>query len=1308
VAKLQHPNIVQIFHIDEHGGCPFFEMEYVGGGSLADQLVGIPCSPRSAARLVETLAHAMAEAHRLGIVHRDLKPANILLTTDGTPKVTDFGLAKSIGSESNLTQSGAIMGSPSYMAPEQAEGKTKQVGPAADVYALGAILYEQLTGRPPFRGETLLDTIQQVKTAEPVPPSRLVAGLPRDVETIALKCLSKDPARRYDSAIALAEDLRRFRVGKPIVARPVGSMERTWRWCRRNPAIAGALAAAAAALVAVAGFALLYADQQTRFGHQQAQARRQADLSLAVSEFERGHALCEQGEIGPGLLRMISSWRSAVSAGDPDWPNAVRAGLASWQREYNGPEAVLSFAGLFDAALSPDKNTILTGGRDKTARLWNVSTSEPIGLPMLHDGVVRAVAFSPDGKTIATGSHDGTVRIWDATTGTSIGKPLQHGRRVWTIAFSPDGKTLLSGSVDETAQLWRTATGTPIGPTLRHGWMIMAVAFSPDSKTALTGGTDGTARFWDVATGKPVRTPISHRPRVEGVAFSPDGQTVLTAGDDGLVKMWDAATSQPIGSALSHRAAVDSVAFSPDGQTILTGCQDGMARLWDAASQTPIGEPFQNQGPVLAAMFSRDGTNILTGSTDDTVRLWHASTAQATGTPLMSQDKVWGVAFSPDGKTALTGSGDNTARFWDTATGKPAGAPISHPEGVTGVAFSPDGKTVLTGSYDGMARLWEASTGRQIGSPLRHQGWVHSVAFSPDGKTLLTGSSDRTAMLWDAATGKPVGSPMHHEDEIWSVAFSPDGKSVVTGSWDATARVWDAATGKPLGSPIEPSGGMVWSVAFSPDGKTILTGSGDGKARVWNAATGEPVGDPMRHSTSVTAVAFSPDGKTVVTGSYDQTVRLWDVATRRPIGRPMPHHGLVRAVAFSPDGKTILTGSEDHLARLWPVANVPDDLERVAIWIEAITALTLDSSGQIKPLDRTAWLERHQRLEQLGGAPATIKLDRLDPVLFGPDPTARAKAWIKLGRWKMAEVAFSAALDARPLDTAIRLERAQFYSDRSQPERANQDIVCVLEQTPGSRGWGSPLNGFLMGWAKSPQSFARLMELRPGDARLWTARARRHALRDEWQQAAADFSRAIDSAPPESEEWFEFAALRLIVGDHSGYETFLRQARARVGDAPDPFVAFVLARICTLTAEPVVDPALVIRWAESAVARDRGAASFCALGMAHYRAGHFDEAVRWLTEPGVEAWGGLGTMQIQLGLAMAHHRRGDPAKARRLLDEVEQSWTSINEARTDGAANVYVIDWLAVHPLRREARALILGDPKDKQPGAPPTTSLTR
>jgi serine/threonine-protein kinase len=303
VAHLQHPNIVHIYEVGEHQGLPYFSLEFCGGGSLEKKLGGTPQPPRPAAQLVETLARAVHAAHRQGVVHRDLKPANVLLTEDGTPKVTDFGLAKRLDVESGQTHSGMILGTPSYMAPEQAWGKSqvRAVGPAADVYALGAILYELLTGRPPFRGETPVDTIQQVMSDEPVPPSRLNAKVPRDLETICLKCLEKEPRKRYGSALELAGDLRRFRAREPIRARPAGPVRRLLKWARRRPA--------AAALWGV-GLAVLLLGATGGLWWAQAQARRRADTAQAV-----GQALAEAGDRrGRARTGDLAAWREALAA----------------------------------------------------------------------------------------------------------------------------------------------------------------------------------------------------------------------------------------------------------------------------------------------------------------------------------------------------------------------------------------------------------------------------------------------------------------------------------------------------------------------------------------------------------------------------------------------------------------------------------------------------------------------------------------------------------------------------------------------------------------------------------------------------------------------------------------------------------------------------------------------------------------------------------------------------------------------------------------------------------------------------------
>ena len=338
VARLQHPNIVQIHHIGEADGLPFFELEFLDGGSLDRRLDGTPWPARRAAVLMEPLARGVAEAHRQGIVHRDLKPGNILLAADGTPKITDFGLAKLLDLDSGLTRTDSIMGSPGYMAPEQAEGHAHHAGPAADVYSLGAILYELLTGGPPFRGTTALEILDQVKNAEPVPPSRLVPGLPRDIETIALKCLQKEPGKRYDTAAALAEDLRRFLGGESILARPVGPIERGWRWCRRNPIVAALTAALAATLVLATAASLAAYWRMSTLARGEHAARLTAVNEMQAAQDARVQEAAQRSRARPISTGHAPPWttispRSARTSSST-FPGSSPSAASCWNRPF--------------------------------------------------------------------------------------------------------------------------------------------------------------------------------------------------------------------------------------------------------------------------------------------------------------------------------------------------------------------------------------------------------------------------------------------------------------------------------------------------------------------------------------------------------------------------------------------------------------------------------------------------------------------------------------------------------------------------------------------------------------------------------------------------------------------------------------------------------------------------------------------------------------------------------------------------------------------------------------------------------------
>jgi len=1060
VARLQHPHIVQIYEVGEHEGRPFFSLEFVEGGSLAQRLDGTPQPPQSAARIVEQLAQAIQVAHEHGIIHRDLKPANILLTRNGTPKITDFGLAKQLEIEETPvglagakvldlpTATGAVLGTPSYMAPEQAQGKVHEIGPAADVYALGAILYELLAGRPPFKGATQLETLVQVTNAEPVAPTRLQPKLPRDLETICLKCLQKEPKKRYASALALAGDLHRYLANEPIMARPGGTWERMFKWAKRRPAVAALLAVVV--LVTTAGFgglAIAWREAETardqavaerqkaeearkteeehrkeaEEAQKQADAARQAEAAQkrqfqrlsANLLLDRGQALCEQEDIGRGLLWLSRSLQIAP-ADDADLQRVIRMNLADWQRHFHPLRYPLS-AGRstnWAAVLSRDGKVLLTESMDHTARLWETATGKPIGQPMKNKAAQGAVAFSPDGKTILAGSSDGTAQLWDATTCQPIGKPLPHPVSVTLAAFSPTGKALLTASADQTVRLWEASTGQPIGSPLQlQGEAILAVVFSPDGKTVATACRGAnTAHIWEAATGKPIGQPLQHQAHVHGLAFSPTGKVILTGSADTTARLWNAATGQPIGQPMQHDRGVYAVAFSPNGRCVLTGSADKTARLWDAATGRPIGRPMPHQAGVWTVALSPDGKTGLTGSEDQTARLWDLNTRLPLGAPLPHQSPVtsvaftpdnktvltrsygpivrlWDVAvspplgfplgiqythsiaFSPDGQTVLAGSLDKMVRLWNVATGKPLRDPLPSPDRIRAVAISSDGRLVLAGGDDKTVRRWDGTSGKPIEPSLELPGIVLSLAISPDRKTIAVGTSHQGVWLWDAFTGKPIGQPLKHPDEVLAVAFSSDSKTLVTGAYSQAAQLWNVATGERIGKPLLHRE-SVKAVAISPDGQTVLTGSDDRTARLWQAATGNPVHTPFLHPRGVTAVAFSPDGKTILTGSLDdQKARLWDVFTGKPLGMPFDHRRPVWAVAFSSDGKTALSASPDK-AGFWPVpVPLPGEVERLVLWAQVQTGMELDADGVVAGLDAAQWQERRKRLEELGGPP---------------------------------------------------------------------------------------------------------------------------------------------------------------------------------------------------------------------------------------------------------------------------------------------------------------------------------------------------
>jgi eukaryotic-like serine/threonine-protein kinase len=880
VARTQHPNLVQIYEIGEHEGRPFFALEFVDGRTLAAVMGGQPQPPRFAAQMVEQLARAAHAAHQAGIVHRDLKPGNVLLTAAGVPKITDFGLAKRLDGSGVQTATGDVLGTPVYMAPEQAAGRVREIGPQTDVYALGVILYEMLTGRPPFLSAVSVDIVRQVISDEPVSPSRLQRGLPRDLVTVCLKCLEKDPKKRYPSAEALADDLHHFLEGEPITARPASRVQRAIKWARRRPALAALLAVSVLATLALLLGGWVY------------NVRLQRALQEAQEQTEKSRRLLVRLNVASGA-RLLD---------EGNWFGALVWFTHALEREEGRPER----EGMHRMRLA----SILQRAPE-LRQFW------------FHGRAVRAGRFSPDGRLVVTAAEDGKARVWDVASGAAVGPPLEHGPKIVYAELSADGRRLLTcGRV--VTRLWSVETGKPLEPPLKHerqgGW----ARFSPDGQRVATPGDGKAAWLWDVGTGQRRPVVFAHGAPVEWAAFSADGRYLATAGKDGSARVWNARTGAAVTPPLKHAMELTHAVFSPEGARLLTASLDGTARLWAVPSGKPLTPPLRHTRAVRHGAFTADGKWVATCGDDRTARIWSAATGEPRTPPLRHSSDVNQVRFSPDGRWAVTAADDNTARLWDAHTGELLPPWLPHTGSVNGAAVSPDGRRVLTFSNDTTARLWDVApvlaciTGKGgytlPPEPPTPGGKVE--ARSPDGRLLAKAEAGNVARLYDAQTGAQAGPPLEHGSFVVHVAFSPDGKALATASDDNTARLWDVTTGKLLAPPLRHHA-TVRHVAFSPDGRLVATASDDETARVWDEQTGEPLTAPLHHAGAVRRAEFSKDGGELVTTPFEGPRRRWPLARDDRPAHELTRLAEVLSANHLDGGRGLVPLEVERLRQLW-------------------------------------------------------------------------------------------------------------------------------------------------------------------------------------------------------------------------------------------------------------------------------------------------------------------------------------------------------------------------------------------------------